>query len=88
VAQRRIEPRDLLSQKGAARLDRTQLEGRACLLCAALSGGVALYPVGCIDGVQVFVCDCVGDYTVRHLLTGGEIRLAAGEINATIDDDA
>jgi hypothetical protein len=34
----------------------------------------------------VFVCDCVGDYTVRHLQAGGEIRLAAGEINAAIDE--
>jgi hypothetical protein len=74
-----------MSQAGAARLGHSQLEGRACLLCAAPSGRVALYPVGRIDGVQVFVCDCVGGYTVRHLQAGGEIRLAAGEINAVID---
>lgn len=87
VIQRRIEPSDLMSQAGAARLARSQLEGRAAFCVLPRRAAFALLPVGRIDGVQVFVCDCVGSYTVRHLQAGGEFRLAAGEIDADIDQD-
>ena len=75
-----------MSQAGAARLDRTQLEGRACLLCAAPQDRFSLYPVGRIDDGPVFVCECVGAPTIRHLQAGGELRFAVGEINALIDE--